>query len=205
MVTLRNIAVIPMIAILVTSCNDFASSLKVLVGNVNHARGEHQKSILNYLDAGELLQGGRDVVLYNLANIYYSLGEEDAALQTWNLAESITEDKDILYKIAFNRGVFFYRKGRFHEAYSSFRQALRLNPSDVDTKINLEDSLLRISEFIGTEKSRLDAKDSIDELAEEDGNAVWGEGEHLLDYVKRKEANAWQGASVESESAEEDW
>jgi len=200
------IAFIPVIAVLAASCNDFSSSLKVLAGNVNHARGQHQKSILSYLDAGELLQGGgRDVVLYNLANVYYSLGEEDAALQTWSLAENIAEDRDILHRIAFNRGVFFYRKGRFHEAYASFRQALRLNPSDVDTKINLENSLLRITEFIGMENSQFDAEDSIHEPAEEDENAVWGEGEHLLDYVRRKEASTWQGTPVESESAEKDW
>jgi len=205
MASLGKFFIVLAIAALSVSCDDFASSLNVLVGNVNHAKGRQQKSILNYLHADDLLQGGSDVVLYNLANVYYSLGEDDAALQIWDLAESITNDRDILYRIAFNRGVLFYRKGRFHEAYNSFKQALKLNPDDLDTKINLEDSLLRISEFAGTGNSRSEANNSINEFAEEDENIVLEEGEHILDYVKRKETGIWQETSVESEAAEEDW
>jgi len=205
MATLKKIFIILATAVLPLSCSDIASSLNVVVGNVNHGRGRHQKAILNYLRADELLEESRDVVLYNLANVYYSLGEEDAALQIWDLAETITNDRDILFRIAFNRGVLFYRQGRFHEAHSSFKRALKLNPSDVDTKINLEDSLLRISELVGMENSQFKAGNSIDKPAKEDTSAVWGEGERLLDYVKRKETRAWQETSVESESAEEDW
>ena len=189
-------------AMLATSCDNFQSSLKVLTGNVNHARGKYQKSILNYLHGDDLLEDGRDVVLYNLANVYYSLGEENAAMQTWSLAKSITSDKDVLYRIAFNQGVFFYQRGRFHEAYSSFRRALKLNPADVDTKINLEDSLLRISKFAGAESSGLQANGLNSGPA---GSAVSRKDGRLLDYVRRKEVSAWQEAPVESEAAEEDW
>jgi|GEM_PF-441366 len=195
----RNLAVLAVFsAVFATSCDDLASSLKVLAGNMNHARGQHQKSILNYLHAGDSLQGGRDVVLYNLANVYYSLGEEDAALQTWRLAESITSDKDILYRIAFNQGVFFYQRGRFHEAYDSFRRALELNPEDVDAKINLEESFLGFSGLVETDGL-------IDGSAEGNGSADSGEGGRLLDYVRRKEVRAWEEDSVEFEGTEEDW
>jgi tetratricopeptide (TPR) repeat protein len=40
--------------------------------------------------------------------------------------------------VRFNRGVLYYELGRFRDAYLEFREALRIEPSSVEAKINLE-------------------------------------------------------------------
>jgi len=180
---------------LLGSCRDSASSAKVLEGNMSFARGQYQKSILKYLEADGTGNTGKDVVSYNLANVYYALGEGEAALRLWAIVEDSTDNSDILFRVAFNRGVLYYHWGRYDEAYRAFRRALIIYPRDIDSKINLEDSLSRIRSEIPQENTT--------------GNTEENEGaedsRHLLDYIKRKEADTWvTQSSVDGESVE-DW
>ena len=179
---------------LTASCRDSAPSAHVLAGNMSYARGQYQKSILQYLGA-DTVNSGKDVVSYNLANVYYALGEGDAALRAWAMAENSTDDIDILFRVAFNRGVLYYHWGRYDEAYRSFRRALTLKPSDIDAKINLEDALSRI-------RSAVSQKTASGVDPGEDGDK---DSRHLLDYVRRKEADAWSVQTTESGESVEDW
>jgi len=177
------------------SCRDSASSVQVLEGNMSFARGQYQKSILKYLEADDAGHIGKDVVSYNLANVYYALGEGDAALRLWERVEDLTENTDILFRVAFNRGVLYYHWGRYDEAYRAFKRALTIYPQDIDSKINLEDSLSRIRSAIPRENP--------------EGNMENDEGgedsRHLLDYIKRKEADTWVTQSAVDGTSFEDW
>lgn len=177
--------------VITSSCRDAMPSAHVLSGNMSFTRGLYQKAILQYLEAEDDMSFGKDVVYYNLANVYYSLGEGDAALQTWSMAEENTDNVDILFRIAFNRGVLYYNWGRYDEAYRSFRRALKLNPADIDSKINLEGSLSRIRTNV--------PQNSTGVVDEEDRSS-----QYLLDYVQRKEADSWSGKAAAYEE-EEDW
>jgi len=101
---------------LLGSCRDSASSTRVLEGNMSFARGQYQKSILKYLEANDSGNTGKDVVYYNLANVYYALGEGEAALRLWGIVEELTDNTDILFRVSFNRGVLYYHWGRYDEA-----------------------------------------------------------------------------------------
>jgi len=182
-------------ALLLGSCRDSASSTQVLEGNMSFARGQYQKSILKYLEADGAGETGKDVVYYNLANVYYALGEGDAALRLWGIVEELTDNTDILFRISFNRGVLYYHWGRYDEAYRAFRRALTIYPQDIDSKVNLEDSLSRIRSAIPRENSA--GRTESEESAED--------GRHLLDYIKRKEADAWVTQSTVDSISVEDW
>ena len=187
--------ILPAAALVLGSCRNSAPAAGILTGNVAYGNGNYQRAILKYLRAEDGLQNGRDTVLYNLANVYYALGEGDAALQAWSQAEQETGDAELLFRIAFNRGVLYYQWGRYDEAYRSFRRALELEPSDLDTKINLEDSLSRIRSAAAQTPAALGISSG--------GNDE--EGGRLLDYVKRKEAEAWTTQDAADSTYEQDW
>lgn len=119
-----------------TSCTGVLPRLSVLQGNYAYGRGSYQQATVQYLDAREL-GASPDRLSYNLANVYHSLGEIEAALSGWRSAEE-TDDPEILFRVRFNRGVLYYELGRFRDAYLEFREALRIEPSSVEAKINLE-------------------------------------------------------------------
>ncbi|MDF1566685.1 MAG: tetratricopeptide repeat protein [Spirochaetaceae bacterium] len=181
--------------LLTISCQNSTPSTRVLAGNLSYGRGQYQKAILQYLWADDEIRVGKDVIYYNLANVYFALGEGDAALRSWSMAESNTDDADILFRIAFNRGVLYYHRGRYDESYRAFRNALTIRPSDIDAKINLEDSLSRIRSAVPQNN-----------LAGEDRSTEGDEdSQRLLDYVKRKEADSWLSQRDDDVVYTEDW
>jgi Ca-activated chloride channel family protein len=177
------------------SCRDSVPSAHVLSGNMSYSRGQYQKSILQYFAADDVMSAGNDIVYHNLANVYYALGEGDAALRTWSLAEESTDNIEVLFRIAFNRGVLYYNRGHYDEAYRSFRAALKLNPADIDTKINLEESLLRIPSTIPQNSPAPNPPEGEKSRS----------SRHLLDYVQRKEADAWSEQPDVYQDTVEDW
>jgi len=72
---------------------------------------------------------------------------------------------------------------------------LIINPRDIDSKINLEDSLSRV-------RAELPREDSSGETETEEGAE---DSRHLLDYIKRKEADTWVTQQAVNGESTEDW
>ena len=193
--TLRFLSSLSMlsIALLTTSCGKSVTKTQVLMGNLSYNRGNYQKAILNYLDAEQSDIPTHDAVNYNLGNVYYALGEGRAALGAWERAESEADNIDTLFRIAFNKGLLFYHWGRYQEAYLSFKQALKLNPGNLDAKINLEESLSRIPAS-GNAPSSIEAPTD-----PEKGYS------RILEYIKHKEASQWQQQNTNTKESLNDW
>ena len=184
------------VLILFSSCSNTSVPVSVFSGNIAYNNGRYQDSVLAYLkvlDSGNTY--GRDVVLYNLANVYFMLSEPDAALEVWSEAEKATESVDILFRINFNKGVLYFQSGKFEEAYVSFKKALILKPEDLESKINLEESLSRI-QSIKTPEVKNTQKTETD---------TFNTGRQLLDYVKRREEELWSGSEESADSSSLDW
>ena len=186
-----------LVLLLLTGCRDVSPATAVLRGNLAYGRGGYQNSILQYLEAENAASAGRDVIYYNLANVYFALGEGDAALRTWSQAEQTTDDADLLFRIAFNRGVLYYQRGRYDEAYRSFRHALKIRPTDIDAKVNLEESLSRVRS-----QAPSSSESSSGSGGDEEGES---DRQRLLDYVRRKEAETWSSEEQPDESSVADW
>ncbi|MFO7850303.1 MAG: tetratricopeptide repeat protein, partial [Spirochaetia bacterium] len=115
-------------------------------------------------------------IYYNLGNVYHSLGEADAALNEWERAED-SDDEELMYKVAFNRGVVFYERGEYQNAYDSFRRALRFSPDDIEAKVNMEYTLRKQAMSDSDEKTQ--TSDSGDKPK------ASSESMRILEYVKR--------------------
>ncbi|WP_020611330.1 tetratricopeptide repeat protein [Sediminispirochaeta bajacaliforniensis] len=168
---------------LLTACDSPETHLAVLQGNYAFARGEYHEATFKYLQALDF-DRWKNRVHYNLGNVYHELGEDDAALQEWELASS-DQDKELSFRIAFNQGVLFFGQGHYQEAYDAFRRALIFHPASVDAKINLEHALRKIS------RKRQEQQTESPQAALPEAK---GESERILDYVRRSESFTWSSA-----------
>lgn len=132
----------------ITSCSDrFDSAAGILAGTVNW----HQK---NYVDATsgflQVMEKATDTDndylmqygLFGLAATYVMQNEDEAALERIGQISPEASD-DILFATYYNTGIIAHRRGEYEAAADAFKQALMIDGSNVDAKINLELSLMK--------------------------------------------------------------
>ncbi len=109
---------------------------QVRKGNRAYDRGDYQKSIERYSRALELAPGSFEAA-YDLGNALYKAEMFDRAEQTMTRAVADTLRTAEERAEAFhNLGNAQFRQQKYKEALESYRQALRLDPSDMETKYN---------------------------------------------------------------------
>jgi tetratricopeptide (TPR) repeat protein len=133
------------------SCAGGRPYLAVLQGNTRFRRGEDTLATYSYLRA-RAGAGGRPWepwIEYDLGTTYTSLGELSAGtrvlqgpLQALVGKERLDHwEKELHFRVSFNRGVAHFEMGSYGEAVKDFVQALRLKPQSWDAKVNLELSI----------------------------------------------------------------
>jgi len=164
---------------LCSACTLSQVQLRTLEANNAFTQGSYQDAMVRYLDSAGLDPSIRQILSYNLANVYHSLGEVDAAFSFWNQALA-SSDAELLFNTEFNKGLALYEQGKYIDAEQSFRRALQLDPSNMDAKINLE---LCYKKNDGQSRNLRQSP-----AAQKPAQAVNLATERLLEYVKRKEA-----------------
>lgn len=173
------------------SCSLFEPGWSVLRGSAASYKGDYQNALVAYLQQSDNRRY-REIVLYDIADVYYALGEGAAALEIWRGIQESSE-KRVIFSAAFNRGVAAYQEGYFLEAYHAFRQALELEPGSLDAKKNLELTI-----------QRLEADSRSGEGAPSREDRTPDDVRRILQYIKRKEGNPWTG-NQEDSGAVQDW
>jgi Ca-activated chloride channel homolog len=113
-------------------------------GNRLFADGKFEEAEKAYLNA-EVKSPGRPEVLYNLGNALIKQQKYDQALQS--LQKSTEKgDKGLQEYGWYNSGNAYFESGQYEEAVKAYTRALRLNPTDVDAKHNLELALKKREE-----------------------------------------------------------
>jgi tetratricopeptide (TPR) repeat protein len=180
------------------SCGIGEPYLSVIQGNADYNRGDFQKANIEYIQA---MEGSRFLpwINYNLGNVYYSLGELEAALAEWKRAEK-EHNTELQFRLLFNMGVYYYENNEALKAYEMFKSALKLYPESADAKINLELSFY---------KSESDSKKQASGNAASASSAKSRQEnvERVLEYVKKRETSVWTAndSIIRNEDSEWDW
>ncbi len=122
-----------------------AQSVRSLVngGNDLYKEQKYGDAEANYRKALEkergLVEGH-----YNLGNALYKEGKLDESLTEFEQAASKTDRKSVQARAMYNRGNSLVKSGKYQDAISSYIDALKINPSDQDTKYNLSYALTKL-------------------------------------------------------------
>jgi Ca-activated chloride channel family protein len=121
-------------ALWAVACGDEALSNEA--ANGLFAAGDYAGALAAYRDLQVNLPDAPELAV-NSGNALHKLGEYPRALPEYGRA---IEGKDLkLHAIAqYDRGNTLFRMGRYEDARDAYREALRLDPTDRDTKFNLE-------------------------------------------------------------------
>lgn len=182
--------VIIFFVLLLSGCGE--PYMQVAGGNGRLRRGMYQQALAAYLQAAESTKYEK-VMQYNIANVYYFLGETERALQTWQSAASASH-LETAYRAFFNMGVVQYGSKDFSAAAESFLQAARMHPDRTEVKVNLEYCFRQMNTKGGTEAA---------ENAETDTRNI----ETMMSIIKANEKLKWEETPTTetADSAVRDW
>lgn len=167
--------------LVLSACNAPSPYIPVFFGNYFFGHGDYQEANVRYLEALQKEQF-TEWIQYNLANVYHSLGEFDAALELWDGALNTDADY-LLFAVHYNRGILFYEQGRYEEAFEDFKLALVYDPTYIGAKLNLELTLLKLQSgrTAGTQRQNQPGEDQ--ELS---AGSI-----RIFEYIRRQEEQLW--------------
>lgn len=105
-------------------------------GNRAYSRGEWQQAEKYYRKALEINPKNARA-MFNLGDTYLSQQNEKDALEWFNKAAKHETDKTVKAMAYHNVGFIHHSQKKYAEAIEAYKQALRLNPNDDDTRYNL--------------------------------------------------------------------
>lgn len=175
---------------------------KILEARLEWNRKNYQEATSYFLNAYEEAKSKSDSVseqyaLYGLASTYFMQDEDAAALERFKQVAP-NAPKEVQFAVLYNVGILYHRKGDYEGAANCFKQALLLNGTNVDAKINLE---LSLREEAVLEKNKASSVSSV---------SVSSEQQVLQDVIysvmREKEQNQWKKQEEQSqEDASKDY
>ena len=105
-------------------------------GNKAFNRGDYSQALENYRKA-QVERPDQAAFNYNAGNALNQQGEFPRAIQE-SLRATQAGISDVRVRAYYSIGADYYREGKFKEALDAYKNALLLDPNDVDTKYNVE-------------------------------------------------------------------
>lgn len=106
------------------------------LGNAAYEEQDYETAMKNYLNAQAKLPKLAEPA-YNAANVNYRQEDYEAAMQRLQGSLQIA-DGDLAQMGYYNLGNTLYQIQQLESAIESYKEALRLDPDDLDAKYNLE-------------------------------------------------------------------
>ena len=178
---------------LLTSCGGkFSNGAKILEGRLDYNRKDYQDAIANFLEAYDSAKAAGDktsqeYALFGLASTYLMQDENESAVKRFEQISSSAPD-NIRFSVYYNTGIIAHKNGDYAKAAAMFKNALEIDSSNINAKINLELSL---------EENAVQARKSEQQLApvtkeKEEASPLESA---IYSLLREKEAEQWKTAN----------
>ncbi|MBS1596736.1 MAG: tetratricopeptide repeat protein [Bacteroidetes bacterium] len=129
--------------LLVISFGVSAQSGNALIrqGNRNYKQKKFDESQADYQKALTKSPDNPNAY-YNLGNSQFRKNSFDDAVKSFDAGLERTQDKDMQQKELYNKGVALIKQQKLDESIDAWKNALKLNPDDLETRENLQKALL---------------------------------------------------------------
>lgn len=187
----KNFATLLVVCLLFSSCNVYVSGSKnIMEGSWFFYQKRYNNSVAKFLQTVYDSENSKNQILnqyalYDLATTYLAQNENDVAYERY-LQLKNAEDKNVKFSTYYNCGIIAYRKGNFLQAANCFKNALKIDGSKIDAKINLELSVMNL------EKESKAKENVLSQVAEENSPSAMEQAvfERIREYDKKQWKNS---------------
>jgi len=114
-------------------------------GNALYQQKKYAEAEQKY-DAALKLKPNLVEAIYNKANIQYQKKDFENAAKQYETAAALSSDPAVKAKAYHNMGNAYLEAGKYKEGADAYKNSLKLNPADADTKYNLAFALLKLKQ-----------------------------------------------------------
>lgn len=133
----RGFWLLPMFFVVIFSGYTQSENKLLREGNLSYKKGEFEKASDNFNKALQKNEKNKDIAAYNLGTSMFKQKQYDTAAYFFNQAIATTEDKDIKSRAFHNLGNSYLQTRKLDKSIDAYKNALKLNPKDEDTRYNL--------------------------------------------------------------------
>jgi tetratricopeptide (TPR) repeat protein len=112
-------------------------------GNQLYKKGEYDKSLSEYERAIKL-DPANPLANYNFGNALFRKEKWEDAEKNFETVITNSKDDGIREQAFYNKGVSLTKQKKLEESIEAYKNALRLNSSDEDARVNLQKALLEL-------------------------------------------------------------
>lgn len=187
----HSVVSIVLMVLMLTSCKERVFGAKTILQSTwNWYQHRYNDSVAGFFQSAYEAEQINDMLLkqyavYDLAVTYLSQNENDAALDRFAQVVDFA-DKPVKYATLYNCGIIAYRKGDFEASAHYFREAMKIDSSKMNAKINLELSLKN------SEKEAKAKENGISQVSETNGSDTLEKAifERIREYDKKQWKNS---------------
>jgi tetratricopeptide (TPR) repeat protein len=109
-------------------------------GNELYKKQEYDKSLEQYKQA-ITADPKNPIANFNQGNAYFRKQQMDEAMQSYDNLIANTEDKKAQQQAYYNKGVSLIKQNKLEESIEAWKNAVKLDPSDIEARENLQKAL----------------------------------------------------------------
>lgn len=141
---------------------------------------------------------------YNLGNAIYNQERYDEAVRRYEQVVSTEKDPGIKANAYHNMGNAYYQQQKLEESIEAYKNALRLNPADLETKYNLAQAQRQLMLQKEQQKKEQQEKEQNEDQEQEQQDQQQNEGDPNEDQQQQdNQQQAQPGQEGENEQGEE--
>jgi Ca-activated chloride channel homolog len=179
-------------------------------GNEAYKKKNYLQAEKNYKEA---LEKKRNYTRanYNLGNTYYRQGKFENAGGQYDVMLNSTNNKDTLSRVYHNMGNSYLKQKKYQEAVNAYKNSLKMNPKDEETRYNLAFALKKLKEQGGGKNQQQQQQQEKKEQQQQEQQGISKEqAKQMLEELKNKEAEIQRGKKEKNKNSrkaevDKDW
>ncbi len=180
-------------------------------GNDLYKKGDYKQAQVEYEKALKADKANGSAQ-FNDGNALQKMGNYADARKLFQSVLENTKDPSLQSKSSYNKGVAEVKQQQLQEAVNSFKQSLRLNPTDEESRENLQKALneLKKQQDSNKDNKKQDNKKQQDNKSQKqkpESKISKQQAENLLNQLRQEEKQLqdYQKQKIKQQNPEKDW
>lgn len=171
-------------------------------GNSSYEEGDYEDAATAYRKGVEANSYSYEAN-FNLGNAMYQQGEYETAASQYDLLRQPGMDKEQLAKVYHNLGNSLLEQQKYAESVEAFKEALRNNPKDADTRYNLVYALEKLKEQQQQQQDQQNQDQNQDQQDQEQQDQEQQENQEQNEQEQNEQEQQQDQQNQEQENQEE--